>query len=87
MAQVFAAKAVFDIAMHREYKGVCQFFRDQMFSVLPIADIVFSNKTEAAIYAEQLDNHRISWTDAITAARRGNSILPGLGKSGKIWNI
>jgi sugar/nucleoside kinase (ribokinase family) len=29
-----------------------QFFKDQMMSVLPYADIVFGNETEAATYAE-----------------------------------
>ena len=31
---------------------LCQFFKDQMFSVLPFTDIVFGNETEAATYAE-----------------------------------
>jgi len=31
---------------------LCQFFKDQMSSVLPFTDIVFGNETEAASYAE-----------------------------------
>merc|ERR1712130_674040 len=31
---------------------LCQFFKDQMSSVLPFTDIVFGNETEAAAYAE-----------------------------------
>ena len=31
---------------------LCQFFKDQMASVLPFTDIVFGNETEAAAYAE-----------------------------------
>eukprot|EP00090_Calanus_glacialis_P024714 TRINITY_DN383_c0_g1_i1.p1 TRINITY_DN383_c0_g1~~TRINITY_DN383_c0_g1_i1.p1 ORF type:complete len:343 (-),score=107.74 TRINITY_DN383_c0_g1_i1:64-1092(-) len=31
---------------------LCQFFKDQMASVLPFTDIVFGNETEAATYAE-----------------------------------
>ena len=31
---------------------LCQFFKDQMASVLPFTDIVFGNETEAASYAE-----------------------------------
>ena len=31
---------------------LCQFFKDQMNSVLPFTDIVFGNETEAAAYAE-----------------------------------
>eukprot|EP00092_Neocalanus_flemingeri_P011836 GFUD01012765.1.p1 GENE.GFUD01012765.1~~GFUD01012765.1.p1 ORF type:complete len:343 (-),score=110.85 GFUD01012765.1:371-1399(-) len=31
---------------------LCQFFKDQMSSVLPFTDIVFGNETEAATYAE-----------------------------------
>jgi len=31
---------------------LCQFFKDQMMSVLPFTDIVFGNETEAAAYAE-----------------------------------
>jgi len=31
---------------------LCQFFKDQMDSVLPFTDIVFGNETEAAAYAE-----------------------------------
>merc|ERR1712055_142717 len=31
---------------------LCQFFKEQMFSVLPFTDIVFGNETEAATYAE-----------------------------------
>ena len=32
---------------------LCQFFKDQMSSVLPFTDIIFGNETEAAAYAEQ----------------------------------
>jgi len=31
---------------------LCQFFKDQMMSVLPFTDVVFGNETEAATYAE-----------------------------------
>jgi len=31
---------------------LCQFFKDQMSSVLPFTDIIFGNETEAAAYAE-----------------------------------
>jgi len=31
---------------------LCQFFKDQMMSVLPFTDVVFGNETEAAAYAE-----------------------------------
>ena len=31
---------------------LCQFFKDQMSSVLPFTDIIFGNETEAASYAE-----------------------------------
>ena len=34
---------------------LCQFFKDQMASVLPFTDIVFSNETEAASYAEVIN--------------------------------
>jgi len=34
---------------------LCQFFKDQMTSVLPFTDIVFGNETEAASYAEVHD--------------------------------
>jgi len=34
---------------------LCQFFKDQMSSVLPFTDIVFGNETEAAAYAESFE--------------------------------
>lgn len=34
---------------------LCQFFKDQLASVLPFADIVFGNETEAAEFAKQND--------------------------------
>merc|ERR1739838_478294 len=34
---------------------LCQFFKDQMASVLPFTDIVFGNETEAASYAESFE--------------------------------
>merc|ERR1719460_3211469 len=34
---------------------LCQFFKDQMSSVLPFTDVVFGNETEAAAYAESFE--------------------------------
>jgi len=44
-----------------------QFFKDQMMSVMPYADIVFGNETEAATYAEV---HGLGTSDVREIARR-----------------
>jgi len=46
---------------------LCQFFKDQMASVLPFTDIVFGNETEAATYAEV---NNLGTTDVGEIARR-----------------
>jgi adenosine kinase len=46
---------------------LCQFFKDQMFSVLPFTDIVFGNETEAATYAEV---NNLGLTDVGEIARK-----------------
>jgi len=46
---------------------LCQFFKDQMMSVLPFTDIVFGNETEAAAYAE---NQNLGTTDVREIAKK-----------------
>jgi len=46
---------------------LCQFFKDQMMSVLPFTDIVFGNETEAAAYAE---NQNLDTTDVREIAKK-----------------
>jgi len=46
---------------------LCQFFKDQMMSVLPYTDIVFGNETEAAAYAE---SQNLGTTDVKEIAKR-----------------
>merc|ERR1712215_529217 len=48
---------------------LCQFFKDQMASVLPFTDIVFGNETEAATYAEV---NNLGTTDVGEIARNSN---------------
>lgn len=46
---------------------LCQFFKDQMASVLPFTDIVFGNETEAAAYAEA---NNLNTTDVASIATK-----------------
>jgi len=46
---------------------LCQFFKDQMSSVLPFTDVVFGNETEAAAYSEV---HNLNTTDIAEIAMK-----------------
>jgi adenosine kinase len=46
---------------------LCQFFKDQMSSVLPFTDIVFGNETEAAAYSE---SHNLETSDVKEIAKK-----------------
>ncbi|XP_023341038.1 adenosine kinase [Eurytemora carolleeae] len=46
---------------------LCQFFKDQMASVLPFTDIIFGNETEAAAYAE---SQNLGTTDVKEIAKK-----------------
>jgi len=60
---------------------LCQFFKDQMMSVLPYTDIVFGNETEAAAYSEV---HNLDLTDVGEIALKISSLPKENGSVGRV---
>jgi len=60
---------------------LCQFFKDQMMSVLPYTDIVFGNETEAAAYSEV---HNLDTSDVGEIALKVASLPKENGSTGRL---